>query len=333
MTPSATSESEAVAAEPGTSEEVVGQQGEYRVIFRAMEVPGLPEDIAIGGVRISQTVGPVWTQRTSIRQNPGWKPVYDKKMQRIPVGDGEWLTTCVLPVTLPGDLSRAVEAWHDEVLTAVAILVAMFDERLAQEAIADDIVIYDEAGEPVTGADRMMLVREFPPANRVLQRHRDALAEFESLDLSQPSATLAGARWYLRAAQAGPTPDAIVFLWVALEALSTPADQRERRKGTDVQWIESAVRDAGIDPDELDPSVGRLYGLRADVVHYGIEQPDLLREGFYMLEMLARLLIRHRLNLSVGWRLRPGESNLRTPFKQMAESAHRFRETRWQSSE
>jgi hypothetical protein len=330
MTPTATGEGEAVAQE--THEKIEGRAAEYRVIFRAMRLPGLPADIVIGRVRVNQTVGPVWTQQTEIRQNPGWTPVYDKTMRRVPVGDGADLTACVVPVTLPeGDLSRPMEAWQREVLAAAAILVSIFDERIAQEILAEDVVVFDESGEAVGGIDQATSVREFEPTNRVLQSHREVLSELADLDLSHPDPAFAAARWYLRAAQAGPTPDAIVFLWVALEALSAPANRRERRKRTDVQWVESAVREAGLDPDKLDPSVGRLANLRADVVHRGIEQPDLLREGYYRLEILARLLIRHRLGVRAGWPLNPNASSLRPPFRQLAERTRRLRKTRWSS--
>jgi hypothetical protein len=48
------------------------------------------------------------------------------------------------------------------------------------------------------------------------------------------------------------------------------------------------------------------------VVHKGIEQPELLYTGFYELEALARLLLRHRLGIAEGaWPLMPSESMLR----------------------
>jgi hypothetical protein len=97
-------------------------------------------------------------------------------------------------------------------------------------------------------------------------------------------------------AQAGPTPDSIVFLWIALEALSKPPyGTKEAKQKNDVAWVKMALRKAGLNPANVEPSVGRLAELRAAVVHGGVEEPPLLHEGFRALEQLARLLLRHAL--------------------------------------
>jgi hypothetical protein len=110
--------------------------------------------------------------------------------------------------------------------------------------------------------------------------------------------------------QSGPTPDAFVFLWIAMEALAPPTSKGDTR--SDVRRVEEALTEAGVALDQLELSIGRLAGLRADIVHKGIEQPELLHAGFYELEALARLLLRHRLGVVEGaWPLVPGDSMLR----------------------
>ncbi|HEX6153237.1 MAG TPA: hypothetical protein VFZ19_06925, partial [Solirubrobacterales bacterium] len=337
IAPSADPEGKTVASEPGTKAALNGRSGEYRVIFRSMRMPGFPQSIDIGGVCIAQTAGPVWTQKTDIRQSPGWRPVYHKRMRRFPVGDGEDLTVCTIPVRLGPDLRpRDLEQWHSQAHAAVGIAVAVFDERLAIEQLGEDLVILDEFGMGETAADQVVRVREYPPVNRVSPAHRRALAKLESLDLSRPAPLNAATRWYLRAAQEGPTPDAVVSLWIALEALSKPPYGTKLssalRRRSDVEWVEHAVREAGGDPN-VDPTIGRLAGLRAQIVHGGIEQPKLLREGFYTLEASARLLIRHQLEIGVGWQLCPNRANLKEPLQSLAAYLqNRFRATRWLSS-
>lgn len=339
ISPSADPEGERVAGEAGTEATFANRSGEYRVIFRAMRVPGFPACAEIGGVKIYQVKGPVWTQRTEIRQNPGWRPIYDKKMRRLPVGDGEDLTICTLRVQLDADLSsQDLERWNFQVQAATAILVAMLDERIAQELLGEDLIIFDQSGAVETAADHAMRVREYPPTSRVLASQRRALRSLATLDLSRPDPTHAASRWYLRGAQEGPTPDAVVAFWIALEALAKPRYgtkvPRAVRRRSDVGWVESAIEEAGITASDLEPSIGRLAGLRAEIVHGGVEQPVLLREGFYALEGLTRQLIRHRLEIRSSWPAKPENSNLRGPLRRLAgELQHRYRKTRWNSIE
>jgi len=134
----------------------------------------------------------------------------------------------------------------------------------------------------------------------------------------------------------GPVADAVVFLWIALEALAKPPYgtklNKKEKKRTDVGWVEMAVSGAGLNPDRVSPTIGRLAGLRAEVVHGGVEHPELLHEGYYALEQLVRLLIRHRLGISpLGWPLSPDHSNLRPPLRKIAELLHQRAETKWLS--
>jgi hypothetical protein len=280
-----------------------------------MEVPGLPPVIKIGPVEITQQAGPIWTQHTYIRQRPGWRPHYDKTMHQgyLQVGQGLLLTLAELPVVVPSSqhIQGALAQWRDQVLAAVSILAALLDERVAQRELLEDLIVYDSTGfRPWASVDTEVRVRDFLPKKQVLPEQRQLLEQLASFDVSQERAELGAGRWYLRAVQSGPTPDAVVFLWIAMEALAPPTGKGDTR--SDVRRVEEALTEAGLALDQLELSIGRLAGLRADIVHKGIEQPDLLHAGFYELEALTRLLLRHRLGVVHGaWPLIPGESMLR----------------------
>src|SRR5262249_19130303 len=65
--------------------------------------------------------------------------------------------------------------------------------------------------------------------------------------------------------------------------------------------IETALRAAGMDPDSLPISVGRLIGLRGEVQHHGREVDDRLRAAFYEMEAVVRALIRQAAGIRNGW--------------------------------
>jgi hypothetical protein len=299
-----------------------GRQARYRLAFVAMEVPGLPAVVHIGPVEITQQAGPIWTQHTYIRQRPGWRPRYDKTMHHgyLQVGEGLQLTLAERPVVVPHSehIHRALAHWRDQTLAAISILAAVLDERVAQSELLEDLIVYDPTGSRPWGAiDNLVRVRDFLPKKRVLPEQRRLLEGLAAFDLSHDGAELGAARWYLRAVQLGPTPDAVVFLWIAMEALAPPTGKGDTRG--DVRRVEDALKETGLALDELSLPVGRLAGLRGDIVHKGMEQPDLLYEGFYELEDLTRLLLRHRVGvLEGGWPVTPNQSML-LPGLQTAE--------------
>lgn len=335
MTPSAAEGRGPRTGDPERRKALAGRRGEYRLVFQSMPVPGLPEQLAIGRVLIQQTDGPVWSQWTHIVQRPGWRPVYEKWMEHRPVGVGYRLTVCTLAVELHPNMSAALNQWRDEVLAAVSLVVSVLDERVAQLEIAEDVITQDVGpDERVNVFDTRVRLREFTPSNRVRRRDRRALQVLSQYDTAKADPLLAAGRWYLRAAQSGPTPDAIVYLWIALEALSKPPwgtklSKRQKRI-SDVEWVERAVAAAGLSPAAIQPDLGRLAGLRAEVVHGGVEAPALLRDGFYTLEAVVRFLIRARTGVvNAGWMLQPGVPCHRSPFRQLGLLGHRFRKIAW----
>lgn len=336
MTPTAQEEIGPRTGDPAQRASLAGREAEYRLVFQSMSLPGLPEELKVGRVRIVQTDGPVWSQTTHIVQQPGYRPVYRKWMEHAPVGKGYRLTVCLLPVTLTENLSASIVGWRDEVLAGLSLVVALFDERIAQVELAEDIIAEKRgSGDKTHVIDTRVGLREFPPTSRVRRADLPILSELARLDTSRDDPMLAAGRWYLRAAQAGPTPDAVVYLWIALEALSKPPwgtklSKAEKRR-PDVDWVEQAIAATGFDLELLDPDIGRLAGLRAEIVHGGVESPALLRPGYYCLEAMARLLLRARAEMGVaGWPLQPGVPNRRGPFRVLALLGYNFRRIVWQ---
>jgi len=312
---------------------------QYRLALTSMPVPGLPDSLAVGRVVIYQADGPLWTQRTHVTQRPGWRPTYVKHMDQgvVELAAGYRLTICTIDVTVPTDLIVAMREWRDEALAALAFVVAVLDERIAQEVLAEDVLLFDDAGAAKFAADHVNQIRSFIPSQRVLEPHRQVLASMRDMDPAESSPVVAAARWYLRAAQTGVTPDAVVFLWIALEALTKPAYgtklTKTEKKLSDVDWVERGLQQAGLDPTRVEPSVGRLAGLRAEIVHGGVESPALLRDGYYTLEVLVRILLRHELGIGpFAWPVMPGASNLKRPLAEAAEALQRFPRTRWRRS-
>jgi len=95
--------------------------------------------------------------------------------------------------------------WRDRALAAVAFVAAVLDERVAQELLAEDLLIFDARETEVIGVvDHVEKLRKFHAANRMLEAHRAALAPIgDRFDLERESPVIAAARWYLRAAQLG----------------------------------------------------------------------------------------------------------------------------------
>lgn len=324
---------------PMGGEAVPGSRAQYRLALTSMQVKGLPQAIRVGRAVLEWTHGPIWTQRTHVLQKPGWRPTYVKHMDQdtLEVATGYDLTVCTIDVEVPEDLVSAMREWRDEALAAVGFVVAILDERIAQEVIAEDLLLFDETGEAKGAADHVQQVRAFPPQQRVVEEHRRILKGLAEVDPAASNPLVAAARWYLRAAQGGVTPDSIVFLWIALEALAKPPYgtklNKSEKKLSDVEWVERAVGDTGLDPGIVEPTIGRLAGLRAEIVHGGVETPALLREGYYVLEALTRLLIRHRLSTgSMAWPAFPDEPNLVGPLRGLALILRRFPRTTWRPS-
>lgn len=308
-----------------TARDLAGLQGIYRLGFKAMLVDGLPERFTFGGAVIQHTMDPVTTNRTLIVQQPGLGVEWVKTREEgVEIEAG--VPKCVVHV--PFDVSENLvvdfSAMRQHALGVVGALAALLDERIAQEELFQDTLLLDpQTDEHVTTVDARLQVREFRP--RVFSETEEQAVNNHQLSTDISPATTVAARWYLKGAQTGPTLDSIVFFWVAIEALIPQGGKK-----TDKQ-VEEALKNAGIDPSTLPVSVGRLYGLRADIVHKGLEDPPLLREGHYVLETIVRTLIRDSMNAATTWPPEAGLNDWAEPVKSLIEWLRQRSRTHWQS--
>jgi hypothetical protein len=292
---------------------LVGSSAVYRIGFTSMRVLDMPDELRIGRVFIRNLLGPLRTQRTTILQEPGFAPTFVKWMEYPFVGTGRPLTVYSLDVTIPDDFQDARRLWRNEALSAAGFLAMMLDERIAQEQVMEDVTVFSH-GEILNRIDVEALVRTFEPSNPWFEEYGEELGRFVEAD-DRPRLRSA-CRWYLRAASAGPTAEGYVLLWVALEAL-LPA-QGGGRSRNEVRELEGALQraDPNLDPRTMiNPTIGRLAGLRAQIMHQGLESGEMITRGFYTLESLTRLLLRHEFGVTHGWPYFPAESMLREPFR------------------
>jgi hypothetical protein len=265
----------------------------YRAIFTGMPVAGLPELIEIGSVSLFQTPGPVMSQVTEARQRPGLALTFDKVMRTaVPVGPGHWLTVGQMEVDPNADVSVDIPRWRDVVAEAVGLVAVVIDERVAQELLHED-VIFLRADEPVHSADMLQALRHFLPYE-VRALELEALERIAASSSEIAPELRTAARWYLKGAQAGPVADAVIYFWVALEAM-TPGEQQS------VKSLDTMLVEAGWNMEDADPELGKMAGLRADIVHNAIEDPARIREGYYRLEAAVRVLLRRGLNVMSSW--------------------------------
>lgn len=265
----------------------------YRLGFRAGPVDGFEQGLRIGHVELHYVPGPVLTQRTEIRQRAGIELVFDKHMARgVEVGGGHWLTVAQIAGDVPGDPAQHLLRCRPEAEAAIGLLASVLDERVALEEVFEDLIYLGDEG-PLTAGDMRSRLRHFLPY-RVTDTERTTLKDLDDVPVDETSAAGRAARWYLRAAQQGPTPNAIVELWVAIETL-TPGD-RQSPKAT-----VAALTQAGWDVTSQELSVGQLAGLRADIVHKGVDDAALITKGYYHLEAIARVLIRDAVRASSSW--------------------------------
>lgn len=333
------SQPERAPSEPQVPERagIEGAPATHRVIFRAMEVPRFPDELVIGPIRISQAPGPIRTQVTRVRQVPGLRPTFYKRMEARLVGAGEFLTVAERDVVVSRDLGELMATCYSTALAVVGLVAAVLDERIALDVLAADLLVFDaERDEAIGAVDHLPDIRTFQSANAMLEAHIQALAAIGAdTEVERESPLMLGARCYLRGAQLGPVADAIVFFWIALEALAKPPYgqilTREEQSRPDVAWVERAVAEAGVDPSEFEPSIGRCAGVRAEIVHGGRLQPNELRPAYYVLEQLTRLLLRVQLGIGpLGWPLSPDLSNLTEPFRSEAQQLRDDPEIVWE---
>ena len=291
----------------------------YRLGFRAGWVGELPDDLQINRVAIAQIVGPVLTQRTELRQQPGPRLTWDKRMIRgVEVGAGQWMTIFQIRSGIVRDVAAAMPRWRQEALAAAGALAAILDERVALEELLED-VLFLRGDEVVAAADMASSVRPHLP-------YRVTDVERRALDLAQingiPDSVAAGLRWYVRAMQGGPSADGVVLFWIALETLSTA-------RSTSPKAIEADLAQMGWNVESLPISVGRLAGLRAAIVHAGDESDPLIYDGYYVLEAISRAILRDRLGIWSSWPAAVAANLFEEPWRRQIERSWASPQIRW----
>ncbi|HST69185.1 MAG TPA: hypothetical protein VLI94_05970 [Solirubrobacterales bacterium] len=265
----------------------------YRLGLSCALVPGLPEELWIGDVQVRFVRGPVRAQRTEIRQRFGLPVVFDKSMKRVEIGDDEVIALLSLSTTpVPDDLEAGFAGWRAHALAAAGMLASVLDERVAGAELFED-AIFLRRGTFVGAADIREKVRTYLPFE-VNPADKRALERLNDLSASESSAVARAARLYRRAALEGPTADAYAMLWVAAECFS-------EHRSPSRKDIEAALSAAGLNPEGLPISVGRLIELRGKIQHHGVESDDRLTTAFYEMEAVVRTLIRQEAGLEGGW--------------------------------
>jgi hypothetical protein len=281
-------------------EDVSGLQAVYRVGFTSMDLPRVPRRVQIGNVVILRVMGPVASRSTTVVQRSHAPLVWDKTSASVTVGGNVPLTVCHVAAFLPTaqELQATFQRWKDEAYAAVGVLASLLDDRVARSEILDDFLVY-EGSTWVGIADHVGNVRNYLPF-RISPTDEATISGLAGAEM--PPNAMTAARWYVRAAQVGPTADGIPYLWTSLEAL-TGAEGRQV-----VRTVEDALRDVGEDPEQLEPRLGRLWGERAQIVRLGQTEPsELLVNGWYVLERVTRTLLRNIVGAETTWPAAPGK--------------------------
>jgi hypothetical protein len=293
-----------------------GDRAVYRAVYRSMEIHGLPAELEVNGAQIYHVQGPVLSQQTEMSQRGGFPLAFDKCMTRgVEIGAGHWLTVVQIEVMpLPDELGSAIFASRDQAQEAVAFISSVLDERVAQELLAEDLLVLD-GSKPVASADMHELVRHFLPYE-VTDIEEESLDRLDGSE--QPRHVKTAARWYLRGAQAGPGVDGVMFFWFAVEALVGTSKKVP---------IEKALRRAGRDPADQAIGIGKLHGIRSAFVH---DKPDSdpppkseVRQAFYDLEAIVKTLLRHALRVDSTWPAHAASMVFDPPWAERIQSAWR----------
>ena len=291
-----------------------GDRALYRAVFRGMQVHGLPEELTVAGATLRFHQGPALVQQTDLSQRAGYPLVFDKSMNHgVTVGEGRWSTLVEIEIDdYAGTSKETISEARQRAESVVAFVAAILDERVGQEMLAENLLVFD-GDKPVAVADLRELVRNYPPFE-ARETERNALAGLGDLRLSRHVET--AARWYLRGVQAGPSVDGVIFLWFAVEALTGTSKKKP---------IEEALRRAGRDPADQGSTVGELHGLRSSFVH---DRPNSepppgkkVKQGFYDLEAMVKALLRHELGAHSTWPAHSASRVFHPPWQERIEEA------------
>ncbi|MCA1696300.1 MAG: hypothetical protein LC749_17150 [Actinobacteria bacterium] len=204
-----------------------GATAYLRVVLAGSPVPGWTDPVWVGDVFLAPSSGPVWVQRTYITRPDTPDVDYVKVHERTEVGHGRHLTIALAPFVLDmTHISRLMATSSREVASALGVLAALTDERFALEVLAMNALAVAE-GEVVRVFDVTPAIRHYV---------RDFSLTMDTIASNLRDDTYAdvcrSARWYLKGAQEGPTPDGIVWLCTAIECLVDPPPGKRRKAST-----------------------------------------------------------------------------------------------------
>lgn len=292
--------------------------GLYRRILTRMPVVGLPSRISIGAVSVNFTAGPVKTQRTKLRQRPGFPFVFDKHMHRgIEVGDGELLTVLEFPVDVREGFQ--IGTWRSVVDTAVGLLISTLDERVAGAQLGEDVILI-RSGESVAAAEEVSRVRTFMPFE-ITDSDLAALTDLSSTNVQESSPGNTAAALLGAATREGPSRLGFLLMWLAVDAIVYKRGTKQAKA------LEAALGEAGFAETWLQLPVGRLASLRGKIAHGKPESDELIYMGYYDMEAVARVLIAKSCGQSAGWPASPtATAFLPRVARQLGPSAGKYEE-------
>lgn len=281
-----------------------GKRGVFRQAYSGSLIPGLhiEEPLSIDGVRICQVEGPIEGREVFVQQKPTpGKLTWLKAHHQRSFGAGTILTLADLPVSLETEMvGGLMTQWSNRCHAALGILAACLDERSTYKLLFENLFVFDRNGELEGVLDHVVGVRNFGPQRSLPQ---DSKNDLQGLTLSEELRT--AFRWFLKGVKGGPSESGVIFFSTAIESLVNDPDAG--KPYFDVKGIREAFAEVGGDEAGLPAHIGRCAGLRARIVHQGVENDEALRKVWYSLEWITRSLLRSRLSSECPWPLNPSE--------------------------
>jgi hypothetical protein len=270
--------------------------------------------LEVDGVHIRQVDGPivgreVYVQQLHTPEQVAWAKAHHQRS----FGAGALVTVADLDVTVDEQsLGLHLRSWSKRCSAALGLVAACLDERATHRLLFENLNVFGPDGSIFGVVDVANSVRSFGPDRLWDDRSRDLLQAVEADD---PLRT--AFRWFLRAVISGPGETGLLMLATTIESLVN--DPGAGKSAFDVKRIREAFAKAGGQEDALDLDVGRCAGLRAEVVHKGVEEDSKLRAAWYSLELIARTILRDRLLYDSPWPLQPGAGAEVVPWRTTIE--------------
>lgn len=227
-----------------------------------------------------------------------------------PAGEEIRLVGCVFQ---PGDNARdfvvstevnapdedaARQIGRDQCVDATNLLAFCMDEQVNLEINQDHVRETEVAVSTgsISSSAGAALVVDAPPTTEQIEALRQAHTTIDAEpDEVRKEALIRSIHWQARGRrEVQSTLDRFINFWIALEVLV-------RGEGTKVVpkvKEQMMVLYPEANEKQVAEMIGRIYGIRADIVHRGITEPQDFRTKLDQLEDITADLLRHRLGLS-----------------------------------